>query len=52
MDEECGKSRADGRPVASVKRPKWSEIDAFVPVEQATPIRPAGWGGAASGSAK
>ncbi len=45
-------SVADGRPVASVLNPKWWEIEAFVSVEHATPIRPPGCGGAAAGSTK
>ena len=40
VDEER-RQRADGRPVASVLSRKWWEIDAFVAVEQATPMRPA-----------
>ena len=38
----CRKSAgsfADGRPVARVKRLKWSEIDAFVSVEHSTTYR-------------
>ena len=45
-------SRADGRPVASVNAAEVVEIDAFVSVEHATPIRPRGCGGAAAGSTK